>query len=106
MAFFHFAEGFFPFIQPIDATDHWVQIDLTRGEQPEHAFPSGIGVAKGTLQGDGLADQRIEAEIERLRSPADFCNATIGAHQLHRLFERTADARAVDDQIGAKAVAQ
>ena len=63
-------------------------------------------MAEGALEGYGFADQRVEAEVEGLRAPADLGDATVGAYQLQGLLQRSAYAGGVDDQVGAEAVAE
>ena len=61
--------------QSYSAADDRLQVDLAGAEQSQHPLPGGVGVAERALQGDGLAHQRVEAEIQRLRPPADLGDA-------------------------------
>ena len=63
-------------------------------------------MAEGSLERYRFADERVQAEVQGLRPPADLGNAPIGPHQFHRLLQRLADTGGVDDQVGAKAIAE
>nr|WP_243695136.1 hypothetical protein [Agromyces protaetiae] len=58
------------------------------------------------VEGDGLLDERVEGEAERLRAPADLRDLAARADELHALLERGAHARGVDDDVGAEAVVE
>ena len=105
-ALLHAFEGLFPVFEGVDAADYRGQVHLPGGEQGQDALPRGVEVAEGALEGYGFADQRVEAEIEGLRAPADLGDAAVGAYQLQGLLQCFADAGGIDDQVGAEAVAQ
>ena len=102
----HFFKAFEPLRQRSNAADDGIEIDLTRHDHRDHAFPNRPIMGETAGESDVLLDEGIEAELHRLRSPTDFDDLPGGPDRLHGCLQGHGDSGGVDHDVYAQSVSQ